>query len=261
MIRDLRKTLMGTALLLGATFAQAQTHQDPVDIGLFQNGSELEVRLRPSADFDGVVSAVVFTLRWETAGGGAISTLTQRGAEENYIPSRPSGGLHEDGPFTYQIYAGFGMEAMADRGTRWVAGKEYVVATIPVSGGSEFVLADDAWTKRDENNGAFYVSLGGVDHTGVIYKGVAGSTNATPFSITPNPSRGLFNLVIPVGEGENVSYEVLNSVGQTVAKKQLNVEGGGVYREEMDLTSSGMGTYHLRVLRNNTVETHKLVVH
>ena len=51
MIRDLRKTLMGTALLLGATFAQAQTHQDPVDIGLFQNGSELEVRLRPSADF------------------------------------------------------------------------------------------------------------------------------------------------------------------------------------------------------------------
>ncbi|MFN8408698.1 MAG: hypothetical protein U0V45_05105 [Flavobacteriales bacterium] len=81
---------MGTALLLGATFAQAQTHQDPVDIGLFQNGSELEVRLRPSADFDGVVSAAgIHPSLGKRPVAGANSTLTQRGAEENYIPSRP----------------------------------------------------------------------------------------------------------------------------------------------------------------------------
>ena len=31
--------------------------QEPIDIGLFQEGQMLEVRVRPNADFDGIFSA------------------------------------------------------------------------------------------------------------------------------------------------------------------------------------------------------------
>ena len=258
MTRQITNTLLGTALLLASASAQGQA-QHPVDIGLFQNGSELEVRLRPSESFNGVVSAVVFTLRWENSSGGAISELQQKSAAQDYVPTRASGQQHESGAYTYQIYAGFGMEALADRDMRWEAGKEYVIANIPVASGAAYALADDNWTKDDMNNGGFYVSLGGVDETGVIYKGMVGPDGQVPFSATPNPSRGIFTVVIPTATGEDVSYEVVNTAGQVVAKKQLNVEGGA-YREQLDLTNQGAGTYHLRVMRNGTTETHKIMV-
>ncbi len=247
---------LGAALFAGTAFAQ---QQQPVDIGLFQNGSELEVRLRPSASFDGVVSAVVFTLRWENAGGGAISELQQRSAAQNYVPTNASGNLHDAGIYSYQVYAGFGMEPLTARDMRWEAGKEYVIANIPVAAGAEYTIADDSWTGEESNNGDFYVSLNGVDHTGTIYKAVAGSTGEAPFSVTPNPSRGVFVLSIPTVAGEDLSYEVVNTAGQVILKKQLNVEGTS-YREEMDLTNHGAGTYHLRLFRNGATETHKIMV-
>ncbi len=257
MTRHINHVLALGAALLMCT-ANAQENQ-PVDIGLFQNGSELEVRLRPTASFDGIVSAVVFTLRYENGSGGSISDLQQKSAAQTYVPTRASGPLHDAGVQSYQVYAGFGMEPLSASGMSWEAGKEYVIANIPVASGAEYTLADDSWTGRAENNGDFYLSLNGVDHTGSIYKAVVGGGNGAPFSITPNPSRGVFVMSIPTVEGEDVSYEVVSSGGQVVAKKQLNVEGTS-YREEMDLTNSGAGTYHLRLFRGTATETHKIVV-
>ena len=247
---------LGAALVMSP--ASAQINQ-PVDIGLFQNGSELEVRLRPSADFNGIVSAVVFTLRYENGSGGGISELQQRSAAQNYVPTRGSGSLHDAGTHSYKVYAGFGMEPLSASDMSWEAGKEYVIANIPVVSGAEYAIADDSWTAQDENNGDFYVSLNGVDHTGSIYKTVAGGGDGTPFSVTPNPSRGVFVMTIPTVIGEDVSYEVVNTSGQVIAKKQLNVEGT-LYREEMDLTNSGAGTYHLRLFRGSATETHKIMI-
>lgn len=49
-----------------------------MDIGLFETGTELEVRVRPSEDFDGILSAVVFTVSWERPTNGALLVKQQK---------------------------------------------------------------------------------------------------------------------------------------------------------------------------------------
>ena len=85
--------------------------QEPIDIGLFQEGQMLEVRVRPNADFDGIFSAVVFTVRWDGSTGATLGDIVQEGAAATYIPTKVSGGVHEVGNMKYQVYAGFGFES------------------------------------------------------------------------------------------------------------------------------------------------------
>src|SRR5690606_3014562 len=108
--------------------------QAPVDIGLHENGDVLEVTLRPRADFQGILSAVVFTVRWEKSSGATLGRLVQEGPAARYIPITRSGPVRENGPLNYQVFAGFGMQPMSESGATWVAGEEYVIATIPVQG-------------------------------------------------------------------------------------------------------------------------------
>ncbi len=244
------------ALMLGFSTVQAQN----VDIGLFQAGNELEVRVRPTEDFDGILSAVVFTVRWERSNGAKLQAHTQKSAAGTYIPIAKSGDVHEDGPFNYQIYAGFGFDRIADAGLSWKAGQEYVIATIPYTGKGEFALVNDGWTAIDENNGNYYISLNGYDRTGSIYKSVTNVATADQsVSIVPNPSRGLFTLTVPVKDGENMSLEIHNAAGQVVFQDAPRMVQG-TYRREMDLTSYGSGNYHLRIMRNGVSENHKIVV-
>lgn len=248
-------TLLGMALWMGPMSAQAQMQ---VDIGLYESEKGLEVRLRPTESFTGVVSAVVFTIRWENNGGGALSELEQKRAPQMYLPTTRSGPVTQDGPYSYQIYAGFGMDLMEDLDFAWEAGKEYTIANIPVAPGARYELVNDDWTR--ENNGDYYLSLGGEDRTGEIYKKSVGTGSQVPFSITPNPSNGQFTVVIPVNRGEATAYEIVNGAGQVVAKRQVETDDG-VYQEDMDLTRFGAGTYHMRIFRNGRTETHKIVFH
>lgn len=257
MTRQISKALtLSAALMLGTSAVQAQN----VDIGLFQSGNELEVRVRPSEDFDGILSAVVFTVRWERSTGAKLQAHAQKSAAGTYIPIAKSGELHEDGPFNYQIYAGFGFDKLSEAGQVWKAGEEYVIATIPYTGKGEFALVNDGWTAIDENNGNYYISLNGYDRTGVIYKGVANIASADQsVSIVPNPSRGQFTLTVPVTAGDNMSLEIVNAGGQVVfqdAPRQVE----GTYRRDMDLTTFGAGNYHLRIVRNGVSENHKIVI-
>jgi len=257
MTREISKVFtLAAALMLGTSATQAQN----VDIGLFENGSELEVRVRPTEDFDGILSAVVFTLRWESATGATLLPHTQKNAAGTYIPIVPSGELHHDGPFNYQIYAGFGFDLLGENGGAWKAGQEYVIATIPYNGRGGFNLVNDGWTGIDENNGNYYISLNGHDRTGNIYKGLANVTNNDQvLSISPNPNRGVFTLTVPVKDGDDMSLEILNTAGQVVfqdAPRQMQ----GQYRREMDISSFGAGNYNLRIVRNGVSSNHKIVV-
>lgn len=257
MTRQISKAFtLSAALMLGTSAVQAQN----VDIGLFQTGSELEVRVRPTEDFTGIVSAVVFTVRWDRGTGAKLQEHSQKNAAATYLPIAKSGGLHEDGPFNYQIYAGFGFDQLSEAGVSWKAGEEYIIATIPYSGKGEFALVNDGWTDIDENNGNYYISLNGYDRTGMIYKGVANITgNDQQVMISPNPSRGIFTLTVPVNEGDNMNLEILNAAGQVVFQDTPR-QVQGQYRREMDISSYGAGNYHLRIVRNGASENHKIVV-
>lgn len=249
--------VIATAMMLSLHPAQAE---QKVDIGLFQVGNELEVRVRPTENFDGLVSAVLFTVRWESTDRSQLLNLEQRAVEATYIPIAKSGGVHHDGPFNYQVYAGFGFTRLDETGTTWKAGEEYVIAKIPYTGKGNFALVNDSWTAVDENNGDYYISLNGYDRTGTIYKSITGVPQGNEsVEIVPNPSRGIFNLTVPVGNGANLELEIVGNSGQVVFKDapgQLD----GAYRRQLDLTAFGSGNYHLRITRNGATETHKIVV-
>jgi hypothetical protein len=230
--------------------------QSPVDIGLYRNGNMLDVTVRPQADFGGIVSAVVFTIRWESGSNAVLGRLVQEGAAAEYLPIAKSGGIREVGSTNYQVYAGFGMTPMS--GETWRAGQEYVIASIPFTGKGEFELVNDGWTREVKNNANYYLSLGGIDHTGVIYKGLASTDDDSNVSILPNPNNGQFTFMVEVGDKANVTVEVLSSLGQSIYTDVMN-GFQGTYRRDMDLTSMSSGVYFLKVTRDEQSSVHKIV--
>jgi len=131
MKRTFRTSLLATALLTLSGAAMAQSN---VDIGLFQNNGVLEVKVRPEADFSGIFSSLVFTIRWDANSGGSLGPIGQEEGTAAYMGVAKSGNVREAGAFRYMVYAGFGMSPMSAQGVNWLAGEEYTIATIPVTG-------------------------------------------------------------------------------------------------------------------------------
>jgi len=232
--------------------------QDQVDVGLYRSGDKLEVRVRPAASFDGIFSSMVFTIRWDRSSGASLGAVHQEGASAQYLPVVRSGAVRESGSQNYQVFAGFGITPLGALETSWNAGQEYVIATIPVSGKGEFELLNDAWTGESVNNGDYYVSLGGADRTGIIYKGLASASEDGSVSIQPNPNNGHFIFSFSVATRMDVTVEVINALGQSVFNETLR-EFEGTYRKEMDLTGMSNGVYYLKIKRGEETSSHKIV--
>ncbi len=246
------------ALAITMAFAPPVSAQSQVDIGLHRNGDKLEVHVRPQSDFNGIFSSVVFTIRWDRSSGATLGALTQEGGAAQYIPLMRSGGLREEGTFNYHVYAGFGISPLESVGTSWTAGEEYVIATIPVSGKGEFELLNDAWTGESANNADYYVSLGGLDRTGVIYKGLVTADEDGSVNIQPNPNQGQFVFSFKVTEPVDLTIDIMNALGQSVFNDSVR-EFEGTYRREMDISAMSNGIYYLKIKRGETVSVHKIV--
>lgn len=233
--------------------------QGNVDIGLFHNGGNLEVKARPTTDFDGVFSSVVFTLRWDRSTDLVLGEAVT--PENAPLTTRRSGNVHEEGMFNYMVFAGFGFDVMANNGMRWEAGKEYTILTVPVQGKGSVELVNDDWTGVATNNADFYVSLGGHDKTGVIYKNVAATTDLEgTVVIKPNPNEGLFQFSFVSSEPVDVRVEVVNTLGQSSFSQTLrNFEG--TFVKDMDLTHMSEGIYYLKITRGDHTSVHKIVYH
>jgi hypothetical protein len=170
-----------------------------------------------------------------------------------------SGNLREEGSFDYQVYAGFGFQNMGASGTNWEAGKEYTVLTIPCTGSGAVELINDAWTGEVRNNADYYVSLGGMDRTGVIYRSVVqlgGADDAV--IIQPNPNQGEFMFSFTSSEPIDIKLEMLNALGQTVYTERLR-EYQGTFRKNMDITGQSNGVYYLKITRGDELSVHKVV--
>lgn len=255
MKHDLFSKLATLALAVAVTGADGLA-QTPVDIGLYRNGNMLDVTVRPQADFSGIASAIVFTIRWEAGSGATLGRIVQEGPVTEYLPIAPSGPLREQGAVNYQVFAGFGMTPMS--GTSWKAGQEYVVASIPFTGKGEFELVNDTWTGQVKNNANFYLSLGGIDHTGIIYKGLAHTDDDGSVSVLPNPNNGQFTFMVELSDKTNLKVEVLSTLGQSLFTDVMN-GFEGTYRKDMDIRSMSAGVYFLKVTRGEQTTVHKIV--
>jgi hypothetical protein len=258
MIRFYSRTIAAAALALAMapTFAQGT-----VDIGLHYNGHDaLEVKVRPSSDFDGIFSSLVFALRWDK---NSDITLGNPSATESspYVLTSKSGQKRENGMFNYQVYAGFGYEPMNASNNHWTAGEEYTILTIPVTGKGVIELVNDEWTSEMTNNADFYVSLSGADKTGVIYKSMVATTDIDgTVRILPNPNEGLFTFSFVSNAPNDIVVDVLNTLGQSVFNQNLTAFEG-TFQKEMDLTGMSEGIYYLKISRGENVSVHKIVYH
>jgi hypothetical protein len=258
MIKKTTLKMLGVAALAGLVSISASA-QNTVDIGIFQNEGNIEVKVRPQTGFDGIFSSVVFTIRWDKNSG---ATLEEINAPDGVamIPMMKSGGIHENGIHNYQIFSGVGFQTLEQMGTEWKANEEYTILSIPYRGSAEFELVNDAWTNIQENNGNFYVSMGGRDETGVIYKnttGVATSLEGS-VSIQPNPNNGLFNFSFVVPSAMDLDVEVVNTLGQVMYSEQL-ADYEGRFVKEMDLTNESNGVYYLKLKSSDNSSVHKIV--
>jgi len=255
MIRIIRTTATALILACGSSMATAQ---NTMDIGLYQTGGILEVKVRPETDFSGIFSSLVFTLRWDASSGASLGESTQDAGVASYMGVQRSGNIRESGGFRYAVFAGFGMRPMSEAGTVWRAGQEYTIARIPVTGQGEFELVNDAYTTDRRNNGDFYAACGGADRTGIIYKGLAPAAEDGSVLIQPNPNNGRFTLSFTSTEKGDVTVEIINAIGQSVYNETVR-DLEGAYKKEMDLTTMGAGAYHVKLKRNGNITSHKVI--
>jgi hypothetical protein len=247
-------------LAFAGTLATAQAAD--VDITMVPNDNgQLEVRLRPSANFDGLVSSLVFTVRWDAGTEAHLGAIQQMEPATTYIPVSRSGGEQDAGGERYQIFVGFGMTPLQWIPTNWVAGQEYTVATIAVTGSAEFSLVNDSWTSL--NNADYYLALGGQDETGTIYGAtstgiLAGEVMDGGVSVVPNPTEKTSIITLDLKQAQDLQLELLNAAGQVVWK-QAKQGAMGTVRIPLDMTSYDKGVYLLRIHRADDTITQRVV--
>lgn len=254
--------LRKSAALLSLVAATASAQAADVDITMVANNNgQLEVKLRPSANFDGMVSSLVITVKWDASSEAHLGAIQQDQPSATYLPISRSGGEQDDAGSRYQIFVGFGMTPMQWVPTDWVAGQEYTVMTIPVTGTAEFSLVNNTWTNL--NNADYYLALGGLDETGSIYGDittgvVAGEAGATGLSVVPNPTDKATLVTLELRKPQDLKLDLLNAAGQSVWK-DARPNASGTLRIPLDMSSLDKGVYLLRVQSAERTVTHRVV--
>ena len=77
--------------------------------------------------------------------------------------------------------------------------------------------------------------------------------------IYPNPTRGIFNVSIQLNNLQNVSLELVNSLGELFSDKNLG-ESKGELNESFDLSNQPSGIYLLRISLDDKVITRKVTL-
>ena len=233
--------------LVGVLHAQLPvvdiTSQEPGD-------GYVEVRLRPDGFFNGVLSSVVFTLRWEASAEVSLGEVLQQSPQSEYCAIARSGPEQMNGAYRYQIFVGFGTVPFTSLGTNWQGGQEVALCRIPIEGGSGFFeLADDAWA--DANNGLFYVSLNGDDRTGGIYSistSIATGPEEGPWvRLVPNPAGDRTRLVFHTDIALSaMGLRMFDASGRVVWSDHRPVSTGTQERT-IDLRTLSSGIYVLEI--------------
>ena len=140
-----------------------------VDLTMANNGKgQLEFRVRPDGPFDGVISNLTFTVRWNASAGMALDTAVRLFPATDYFIASPS-AVMQNGAYMYRTFNAVGLTAMSDVEAAWIGRREYPFMTIDIlEENADIRIVNDAWTSA--NNRDFFCSLNGEPRTGILYQ-------------------------------------------------------------------------------------------
>ena len=84
------------------------------------------------------------------------------------------------------------------------------------------------------------------------------ASNAPVFSISPNPSTGLFNLSVESEKAANMRLTVRDIDGKLVREEMISVNGR--LNKAMDLTDLAKGVYFMQLQNNDEIKVEKLII-
>lgn len=255
-IASMRNMLHIGGVLLGWGLLGTMAEANTVDITMVPtDDGRLEVRLRPQETFDGIVSNVVFTIRWNAGTDVHLGAIAQNETFEQHVPLMKSDAELESNGYRYQVFSSVGSSALQWTEAGMNAGQEYAIGRINVVGGpATFALVNDEWTAT--HNGDFYVSLGGLDQTGEIYQetstGVeAGDPAGNDLEVMPNPTDRESIITFTPLTAERLDLQLVDAVGSVVWQRSLGVVNGP-WRGTLDMAPFSAGVYLLRLHGTST---------
>lgn len=84
--------------------------------------------------------------------------------------------------------------------------------------------------------------------------------NANTVVMYPNPANNQFNLDIELAENANVSYSILNNLGQKVIEASLGNLNAGSQTQKINISDLAQGIYLVQININGSIITKKLTV-
>lgn len=216
----------------------AQAQVTNVDITLVDNqAGQYEVRVRPDGAFDGVVTAVTFSLRWPVAYNDPIDTVNRLFPMLDYLTVSAAAPIYEHNGYYYRIFNGFGLSMMSDFDQAWVAGQEYPVLTIDMLDPlAPIELIDTTFSQSLITE--YYCSLGGSDRTGTLFDSPEPTVNihssdngAGQLSVMLNPEADFFgwvsDLTFTLRWATNSGVELGSASQEPQVAEYLNIQAEG----------------------------------
>jgi hypothetical protein len=78
------------------------------------------------------------------------------------------------------------------------------------------------------------------------------------WKIFPNPNEGLFTLEVSEFDGDGLTFEIYNSLGQKVASQNLELIDGNQF--PVDLRKYPSGVYTAKLISDNTSDSKSLII-
>ncbi|MCD4680852.1 MAG: T9SS type A sorting domain-containing protein [Bacteroidales bacterium] len=228
----------------------------PIDILLRENNEYVEVVISTrSLIQNGIIDNIQFTLAWDKSIKEIDKILSHFESDFFLLPQEKIASSDNN------FYQTFAMAVIKVLPSQFVPGEEIVILRFPSNDiTNNLNIADNNHTLK--YNGDYYISLYGVDKTGMIKTIEESAAHANYIRFYPNPViDGNMNLEILSEVSEKVTVRIYDLCSRIVYYEDMSLEKNKTYTRTLNLDYLSDGAYFLSIKGKNTNFIDKLVVY